>query len=106
MVSYHPDTLRYEYTAPNDVFAVFSEMYYDKGWKAYVDGEEVPILRADYALRALQVPGGNHQIEFVFAPQSMKISNIISLIASIVLVGLLIATVTVCFVRKRKVSEQ
>lgn len=106
LVSYHPDTLRYEYTAPNDVFAVFSEMYYDKGWKAYVDGEEVPILRADYALRALQVPGGNHQIEFVFAPQSMKISNIISLIASIVLVGLLIATVTVCFVRKRKVSQQ
>lgn len=90
LTSYHPDTLRYEYTAPNDVFAVFSEMYYDKGWKAYVDGNEVPILRADYALRALQVPGGNHKIEFVFAPDSMKISNLISLIASITLILLIL----------------
>lgn len=86
LVSYHPDTMRYEYTAPNDVFAVFSEVYYDKGWKAYVDGEEVPILRADYILRALQLPGGNHTVEFVFAPQSVKISNILSVIASILLV--------------------
>lgn len=86
LTSYHPDKMIYEYSAPNDVFAVFSEVYYDKGWKAYVDGEEVPILRADYILRALQLPGGNHTVEFVFDPQSMKISNIISLIASIILV--------------------
>lgn len=86
LTSYHPDKLVYEYTAPNDVFAVFSEVYYDKGWKAYVDGQEVPIIRADYILRALQLPGGNHKVEFVFAPESVKISNIISLIGSIVLV--------------------
>ena len=60
LTSYHPDRMEYEYSAPNDVFAVFSEVYYDKGWKAYVDGKEVPILRADYILRALQLPGGNH----------------------------------------------
>ena len=87
LTSYHPDKMIYEYSAPNDVFAVFSEVYYDKGWKAYVDGEEVPILRADYILRALQLPGGNHTVEFVFDPQSMKVSNIISLIASIILVA-------------------
>lgn len=86
LVSYHPDTLKYEYTSPTDAFAVFSEVFYDKGWKAYIDGEEVPIVRADYILRALQVPGGNHTIEFIFAPKTMQISNIISLIASIILV--------------------
>ncbi|WP_437920136.1 YfhO family protein [Sphingobacterium sp. LRF_L2] len=86
LVSYHPDTLKYESTSPNDAFAVFSEVYYEKGWKAYIDGKEVPIIRADYILRALQVPGGNHSIEFVFAPDSMRISNILSLIASVVLV--------------------
>lgn len=86
LTSYHPDTLKYEYTSPAEGFAVFSEIYYDKGWKAYIDGEEAPIIRADYLLRGLQLPGGNHKVEFVFAPDSMRISNIISLIASIVLV--------------------
>lgn len=86
LVSYHPDTLKYESTSPNDAFAVFSEVFYDKGWKAYIDGSEVPIIRADYLLRALQVPGGNHTIEFIFAPASMRISNIVSLVASIILV--------------------
>lgn len=86
LTSYHPDTLKYEYSAGNNVFAVFSEIYYDKGWKAYVDDEEVPIIRTDYLLRGLSLPGGNHKVEFVFAPNSMRISNIISLIASITLV--------------------
>lgn len=86
LVSYHPDTMRYEYSAPNQVFAVFSEIFYDKGWKAFVDGEEVPIIRTNYLLRGLSLPGGNHKVEFVFAPVSMKISNTISLIASIILV--------------------
>lgn len=87
LVSYHPDTMRYEYSVPNDALAVFSEVYYDKGWKAYVDGEEVPILRANYILRALQLPGGNHTVEFVFAPQSVKIGNMLSIIGSIILIG-------------------
>lgn len=92
LVSYHPDTLKYEYTSPTDAFAVFSEVFYDKGWKAYIDGEEVPIIRADYILRALQVPGGNHTIDFIFAPKTMQISNVVSLIASIILVlGLCLA---------------
>ena len=86
LTSYHPDRLEYEYSAPNDVFAVFSEVYYEKGWKAYVDGKELPIIRTDYILRGLQLPGGNHKVEFVFDPQTMKISNVVSLIGSIILV--------------------
>lgn len=86
LVSYRPDHLVYEYSIPKDGLAVFSEIWYDKGWKAYVDNEELPILRANYVLRALQLPGGNHQVEFRFEPASYKIGETISLIASILLV--------------------
>ncbi|WP_028297184.1 YfhO family protein [Olivibacter sitiensis] len=86
LTSYRPDYLVYEYSVPNNVFAVFSEIYYSKGWKAFVDGEETPIMRADYLLRALQLPGGNHKIEFKFEPQSYYTGETISLIASIVLI--------------------
>lgn len=90
LTNYRPDHLVYEYSAPNDVLGVFSEIWYSKGWKAFVDGEEVPILRANYVLRAAQLPGGNHQIEFKFEPQSYYMGENISLVASIVLVLALI----------------
>jgi len=86
LTNYRPDHLVYEYSAPNDVMAVFSEIWYDKGWKAFVDGQEIPILRADYVLRAAQLPGGNHKVEFKFEPQSYYMGENISLVASIVLV--------------------
>jgi Predicted membrane protein len=85
LTSYRPDRLVYEYSAPHDALAVFSEIWYDKGWKAYVDGEEYPILRANYVLRALQLPGGNHKVEFIFKPRSYHLGETISLIASIIL---------------------
>ena len=84
---YRPDRLVYEYSAPNDALAVFSEIWYDKGWKAYVDGEEYPILRANYLLRALQLPGGNHKVEFKFEPRSYHLGETISLIGSIILLA-------------------
>lgn len=103
LTSYHPDRMIYEYTAPNDVFAVFSEVYYEKGWKAYVDGEELPIIRADYILRGLQLPGGNHTVEFIFDPQTMKISNAISMASSIALVLVLLGLIGWNF-RKKKTA--
>lgn len=86
LTSYNPDHLVYEYTAPNDVVAVFSEIWYDKGWNMYVDGELKPHFRADYILRAAQLPGGNHKVEFKFEPKSYYTGETISLIASILLV--------------------
>lgn len=99
LTSYYPDRMKYEYTASNDVFAVFSEIYYDKGWKAYVDGEETPIIRTNYILRGLQLPKGDHKIEFVFDPPSMRISRIVSLVGSVVL---LLGVVVLIFLRNRK----
>jgi hypothetical protein len=87
LVDYRPDHLVYEYSAPQDALAVFSEIYYDKGWKAFVDGEEIPYFRADYVLRAAQLPGGNHKLEFRFEPQSYYMGENISLVASILLVA-------------------
>src|SRR5690606_5733461 len=85
LVDYRPDHLIYEYSAPGTVVAVFSEIYYDKGWKAYVDGQEIPYFRADYVLRAAQLPGRNHKVEFKFEPQSYYTGETISLIASVLL---------------------
>ena len=66
LTSYTPNRLTYETNNAQDGIAVFSEIYYDKGWKAYVDGEETPYLRADYVLRALPLPAGEHTVEWRF----------------------------------------
>ncbi|KEQ29483.1 hypothetical protein N180_03750 [Pedobacter antarcticus 4BY] len=85
--SYHPDHMVYSYSAPRDVVAVFSEVYYDKGWKMLVDGVEKPYFRADYILRAAQLPAGNHKVEFVFHPTSYYLGEKISLAGSLILLA-------------------
>lgn len=65
--------------------AVFADIYYPKGWKAYIDGKETPILKANYLLRALKVPAGQHSIVFKFHPQSFYTGDTIAIISSIIL---------------------
>jgi len=64
---------------------VFSDMYYPYGWTAYVDGKETPIMKADYVLRAIKIPAGQHKIEFEFHPKSFYTGNTIALISSLLL---------------------
>ena len=59
---YSPNRLSYDVSAAARGLAVFSEIYYPAGWKAYIDGEEVPVLRADYTLRALLIDEGDHEV--------------------------------------------
>ncbi|MES2454356.1 MAG: hypothetical protein V4594_02395 [Bacteroidota bacterium] len=87
--SYHPDHLVYNYSAPRDVIAVFSEIYYDKGWNMYVDNIKKPYFRADYVLRAAQLEAGNHKVEFKFEPVSYYMGEKISLAGSLLLLGAL-----------------
>lgn len=86
LVSYSPDTLKYKSGSTTSQIAVFSEIYYDKGWKMYIDGKEAPYFRADYLLRAAKLPVGNHDIEFVFHPASYYTGEGISLAGSVLLV--------------------
>lgn len=81
----NPGNLFYESESAEYGLAVFSEVYY-KTWKAFIDGQEVPVLRANYILRALEVPAGKHTIEFRCEDDLLKQTQIISLIASCVIV--------------------
>ncbi len=70
-----PNYMKYESQSAADGFAVFSEIYYEKGWKATIDGKETEILRANYILRALSIPAGKHLIEFTFKPDAFYVGN-------------------------------
>tara|TARA_R110000868_G_scaffold181681_3_gene422636 strand:+ start:15102 stop:17537 length:2436 start_codon:yes stop_codon:yes gene_type:complete len=87
--NYEPNHLTYTATNSNSGLAVFSEMYYEKGWNAYIDGKLSPYFKVDYALRALEIPAGKHQIDFKFEPKVIKTGSTIVL-ASTTLLGILI----------------
>jgi uncharacterized membrane protein YfhO len=86
LVDYKPNYLKYTTQTSENRVAVFSEIYYPHGWKAMVDGKETPYFRANYALRAMMVPAGQHTIEFRFDPQSLKTGQLLSLIGTILVV--------------------
>ena len=85
--SYKPNHLIYESNSTKPAIAVFSEIYYDKGWNAYIDGKESPYFRADYILRAMNVPAGKHIIEFKFEPKMYSVCGTITLLCFLSLVG-------------------
>jgi hypothetical protein len=98
MTAYYPNKVEYTSSASQPGLAVFSEVYYKNGWKAFIDGERVPISRADWILRAITIPAGNHKIEFVFDPDNIRVCGTISTIFSGLLVLLVIASIVVgCF---------
>lgn len=85
MTEYSPNKLVYKSHKQDAGIAVFSEIYYPAGWTATIDGQEVEILRANYALRALYVPAGEHEIIFTYSPKSIKTGKLISEISSILI---------------------
>ncbi|HRJ13357.1 MAG TPA: YfhO family protein, partial [Saprospiraceae bacterium] len=90
--SYSPNRLEYKTKASSEQFAVFSEIWYGPGssWKAYIDGQSVEHIRANYLLRAMRIPAGEHKVEFVFDPDVYRTGKMISTIcSSIVLFGFL-----------------
>ena len=90
LVSYSPVNLKYEFNSVNEQFVVFSEIFYDKGWNATIDGKEASHVRANYVLRAMKVPAGKHTIEFDFTPESYKKGKMISQASSSILILLLV----------------
>ncbi|WP_369073215.1 YfhO family protein, partial [Hymenobacter coccineus] len=90
LTTYAPDALSYGYNAAQPGTVVFSEVYYADGWNAYLDGKPTPYFRADFVLRAMNVPAGAHKIDFKFEPKEYATGNTVSLISSIGLVLVLL----------------
>ena len=86
LVKYEPNDLVYNFSSKTDQVAVFSEIYYDKGWNAYINGKIVPYVRANYLLRAMSLKAGKYEIEYKFEPKSYNIGNTIALISSLLLI--------------------
>jgi hypothetical protein len=102
LVDYKPNYLVYETkNLKANQLAVFSEIYYDKGWDAYIDGNKAPYFRANYVLRAMVIPAGDHKIEFKFEPQSYYVGEKVSLAGSVLLV-LFLAVALFFEFRKKK----
>ena len=81
LVEYNPNQLSYKSNSTSDQLAVFSEIYYKHGWKAYIDGAETNIYPVNYVLRAIEIPSGDHNIEFKFEPTVIKNGNKITLVS-------------------------
>ena len=101
LTAYKANEIIYKSVTTKNQFAVFSEMYYKNGWNAYIDGELKPHYCVNYVLRGIEIPKGEHSIEFKFEPTVIKRGNTITLISYLLL---LIIPLGWFFVRKRKLS--
>ena len=102
LTSYAPNALSYRFNSPSEQLVVFSEIWYgpDLGWSATIDGQPGELLRANYALRALRVPAGEHSITMTFAPRSYALGSTISFICSVLILLAIIAAIAYPYLRK------
>ena len=100
LFSYKPNHLVYEASTKTQQLAIFSEVYYPKGWNAYINGNPAEYFRADYVLRAMVIPEGNNKIEFKFEPKVIQIGSTISLVTSILFLLILLSGLYSVFWKK------
>lgn len=107
LVDYKANHLTYETSSAEPGVAVFSEIYYDKGWKAFIDGEQTPIFRTDYVLRGLYLTAGEHKVEFKYRATNFDAVSAVTLIASIIIIlGVVAASVAAIMCkRERRVHD-
>lgn len=101
MTSYAPNALSYKYSTHGERLAVFSEIYYPEGWTATVDGEPLPLYRADWTLRAALLPAGEHSVEMRFDPPSYRIGAAVSRATSIPLILISLLSLGLLILRRR-----
>lgn len=104
MTKYDNDEVEYEVNGSGPQFAVFSEIYYPKGWNAYVDGKKTDYINVNYLLRGMSVPAGKHTIKFVFEPESVAKGRSIMFIASILISLILVGGLFMAWKQSRKAS--
>jgi len=93
LVKKENDVIRYKSKAAATQFAVFSEVYYDKGWNAYIDGKLTPHAKVNYVLRGMPVPAGEHEIVFKFEPKSHALGWTLTGISTWLLILLSLAAI-------------
>ena len=92
LTSYTPNRLTYETNNAQDGIAVFSEIYYPDGWHVTIDGQPAELARADYILRTMYVPAGQHTIEMRFDPTSLHVTEGIAYGAlALLVIGIIVA---------------
>ena len=96
------DEIRYRSHSASGGFAVFSEIFYNKGWRAYVDGKEMPIIRTNYVLRGLALPAGDHEIRFEFHPTSYYTGRTVADIANIIIWLVVLGALFLLYRRRQK----
>jgi hypothetical protein len=102
LTDYKPEHLVYESSTKSEQLAIFSEVYYAKGWNAYINDQPAEYFRADYLLRAMSIPAGTNKIEFKFEPQVIEIGSKVSL-GSISLFALIFVGGLYYKLRKREI---
>lgn len=109
LTEYQPNKLTYRFSGVSssstttDYLVVFSEIWTSKGWKMYIDGQEQPLLRANYLLRAALVPSGEHEIVMEYAPKAYKTGNTVTFASSLIMILGLIGAIL--FTIKKKKQE-
>ena len=103
-----PNRMEYQFISSSEQLVVFSEVFYDKGgWIAYLNGAEVPHFRANYVLRVMVVPAGEHHIVFKYIPKWRILGNRIAGISSWIVITLFMVAIGVSLsIRKRGIKKQ
>lgn len=104
LTKFDNDTLEYEANCMGPQFAVFSEIYYPKGWNAYIDGKKTDYCKTNYVLRGLSIPSGKHNIKFVFEPAVYKKGTGIMYIASYFIVLFFFGGLFMAWRQRKKIS--
>ena len=111
MEDYQPNKLMYRFRGVSagstaaDYLVVFSEIWTEKGWKMYVDGQEQPLLRANYILRAALIPSGEHEIVMEYAPKAYTVGNTVAFASSLIMILGLIGALVYTFKPKKKEEQ-
>ena len=100
LTSYLPDALTFKSESSADGTVVFSEIYYPYGWKAYIDGKQAEIFRANYLLRAMNIPAGSHDIRMEFRPDSVRKGNTIASVFIMIMYATVLGVIAVTLVKR------
>lgn len=103
---YRPNYLRYEAEAAGDALVVFSEIYTDKGWRVFIDGEEAEALRADYVLRAVELKAGKHTIEWRYRAPNWTLVEGITLVFSLIVLIAVVLTIIIPIINAQRQKTQ